>query len=335
MRSIFVLFLAVMLGLAVMGFQDPPPAETKPVEPSEQPVTPTPAAPVEVKPAEQPAPPPPPPTYQLRPLFDINKIVAVEEEHKWDGTYTINPGEKAETYPFLRHTRHNYNENIVMMTGDHRNINTRRTYTFSHTKTNTPDKGIENETISLQDKTLYLESADYHITKIDKLSPKGGVIITEDYMYVSAINWFYLLLPREPVTVGETYELNSDKVAEIFFRDSYDEKLCKAAGTGRLEEKIDYEGLPCLKTIINVRLTKDDPANKTSLEIELNGFYITAIEQKVLVDLELKGSFTLNQTAVSETKKKVNVLTEGTILNKFKFRETAVPAKPGTGEPPK
>lgn len=332
MRSIFVLFLVAMVGLAVMGFQDPPLAETNPAEPAEQPVTPTPVVPVEVEPVP---PPPPPPTYQLKPSFDINKVIAIEEEQKWEGTHTIDPGEKAESYPFLRHTRHNYNEHIVMMTSDHRNINTKRIYTFSHKKTNIPGEGIQNEIISLKDKTLYLESADYHITKMDKLSPKEGVIITEDYMYVSAINWFYLLLPREPLTIGEAYELNSDQVAEIFFRDSYDEKLCKATGSGRLEAKFTYEGQECLQSIINVRLTRDDPVNKATVEIELSGSYIVAIEQKVLVDLELNGSFTLNQTAVSETKRKVNIRSEGTILNKFKFRETAVPEKPASTETPK
>ncbi|MFA5794589.1 MAG: hypothetical protein WC980_05920 [Candidatus Brocadiia bacterium] len=330
MKKALLITVLLAIGFAAWSFQDAVPADKAAEAPKtaeNTPISPTAIAPA-VTP-ENPAPVAPTPMYQLRPLFDINKIIVAEEEQKWDGIHTINPGDKPETYPFLRHNKYNFTEHILMMSGDHRSIHSQRTYTFSRLKTNTPGEGRKDESISLEGRTLRLETMDSHITKMEKIAPKDGVIITEDYDYVSALTWFYLLLPQEPLTIGETYELNSQKVAEIFFRNSYDEKLCKAVGSGTLESKMDYEGVPCLKTTISLKLTRDDPVNNTTIEIELAGAYIVSIEQKVIVDLDLSGSFVINNTAqAANSKKKVAVKTEGNIITKLKLREGAAEITP-------
>ncbi|MFH1227120.1 MAG: hypothetical protein V1701_04345 [Planctomycetota bacterium] len=321
MKQAFVITICLAVGLMVWSAPDAVnPAETaKPAV--NAPVSPTDTAPITS-------------TYLLRPLFDINKIIAVEEEQQWEGTHTINPGEKPETYPFLRHTKHNYTEHILMMAGDHRSIHSQRTYTYSHLRTNIPGEGRKDQVVSLQDRTLRLEAMDYHIVKIDKIAPKDGVIIAEDYDYVSALNWFYLLLPQEPLAVGQTYPLNSQKVAEIFFRNSYNEKLCKAVGSGTLESKIEYEGLPCLKTTLSLKLTRDDPSDNTVIEYEFSGNYIVSLEKKVIADLELSGSFVLNHTTqAANGKKKVAVKTECNVINKLKLREV-IEEKPAVEKTP-
>ncbi|MBI4712563.1 MAG: hypothetical protein HY762_04585 [Planctomycetes bacterium] len=148
--------------------------------------------------------------------------------------------------------------------------------------------------------------------------------------YIKPVNWFYPLLPAEPLTVGATYDIKNKELARILFADQYDEKLCEVSGTGTLEEIVSAEKLNCARVLLNLKATRNDPANNTAYTVELDGTYLVSLPgqgAERLVDLNLTGSFLFEQSRSVKTSKKkdepeqkVEVSTTGGITIKLKIK---------------
>lgn len=324
------LLVLVILSMVinVIGAEEP-----KPVAPPAPMPTPAPAP---VAPAPAPAPQPAAVVrYPLLPAFKTADIITVEEEQKWEGNYTIKTTDpsvitKSQTYPYWKQYRHQYKDLILLVSDDKRSFHNKREYIISERKANVPGQEVKTEKISLEGKTIRIESKDFEVTATEKLAPQDSIIIEVDNNYIKPVNWFYPLLPAEPLTIGATYEINNKELARILFADQYDDKLCEVSGTGTLEEIVNAEKLNCARVLLNLKATRNDPANNTAYTVELDGTYLVSLPgqgAERLVDLSLTGSFSFEQSRSVKTSKKkgepeqkVEVSTTGGITIKLKVK---------------
>jgi hypothetical protein len=265
------------------------------------------------------------PTHQVLPIFKMGDELKVDEEQKWDGTVIIRTDGVPQSYPYSKVVSLQYTEKLALITADQLNFKSERSYLSSFIKSYMPDDGKKTLAISLEGKTLALESKNYQIIAYEKIAPKEDNIINDDYSYVNSFNWFYACLPGvdSTVAVGASYPIKSDELARVIFKGYYNEKTCVVIGNGVLEEVTKSRKTLSARMLINVKIKQK--VGDTESNVELIGFCkLVSGGDAPSLEMEISGPFTITKSPITQNGKKILLSTSGNL--RVKSRVALSPA---------
>ncbi|HLD35747.1 MAG TPA: hypothetical protein VJC37_03420 [Planctomycetota bacterium] len=259
------------------------------------------------------------PTHQVLPIFKMGDELNVNEELKWDGTVIVRTDGVPQSYPYSKVISQHYAEKLALITADQLNFKSERNYLSAFIKSHMPDEGKKTMTISLEGKTLALESRNYQVVAYEKIAPKESNIINDDYAYVNAFNWFYACLPDADasVAIGASYPIKSNELAQVIFKGQYNEKSCVVIGNGVLEEVVKSKKTLSARMVINVKIKQKVADTESS--VELIGFCkLVSGSDDSSLEMEISGPFNITKSPVIQGEKTILSSTSGNLRIKSK-----------------